>query len=43
MTDQALTDLVASFYITETLKNKALKKNVFVLQRKGNFIESFLP
>ena len=34
---------LASFHINEELKNDALKKNVFVLQRKGDLIESFLP
>ena len=34
---------LASFYISDELKNKALKNNIFVLQRKGDLIESFLP
>ena len=34
---------LASFYIDEDLKQKALKNNVFILQRKGEIIESFLP
>ena len=34
---------LASFYISDELKDKALKSNVFVLQRKGELVESFLP
>ena len=34
---------LASFHISDKLKNKALEHNVFVLQRKGELIESFLP
>ncbi len=34
---------LASFYMSDELKTRALKNNVFVLQRKGELIESFLP
>ena len=34
---------LASFHINEDLKKDALNKNIFVLQRKGDLIKSFLP
>ena len=34
---------IASFYISDELKREALRNNVFVLQRKGKLVESFLP
>lgn len=34
---------LASFYINQEIKDKALENNVFVLQRKGDIIESFIP
>ena len=34
---------LASFYISDELKNEALRNNVFILQRKGKLVESFLP
>ncbi len=34
---------LAFFYMSDELKTRALKNNVFVLQRKGELIESFLP
>ena len=34
---------LASFYITDTVKEEALSNNVIVLQRKGDLIETFLP
>lgn len=32
---------LASFYISDDLRDKALNNNVFILQRKGDIIESF--
>lgn len=34
---------LASFYITDNVKEEALSKNVMILQRKGDLIETFLP
>ena len=34
---------LASFQIEDSVKEKALKKGVLVLQRKGELVESFLP
>jgi len=34
---------LASFYISDDVKNEALKNNIMVLQRKGDIIETTLP
>ena len=34
---------IASFYITDDVKEEALSRGVMVLQRKGDVIETFLP
>jgi len=34
---------LASFYMPQELKEKALENNVIVLQRKGDVIETFVP
>jgi Holliday junction resolvase-like predicted endonuclease len=35
--------VLASFYISEDLKDKALKNNITILQRKGDIIETAVP
>jgi len=34
---------LASFYVSDSVKNEALKNNIMVLQRKGDIIETTLP
>jgi hypothetical protein len=34
---------LASFYINDDIKEKALNENVIILQRKGDIIETTLP